>query len=158
MKDIKIHNKEKGNLISIKPLEDIYADRRYLIFVIVNLFNLTKECLYVEASRPNYDVSNIIKKLKGILINNDSFKSSFFELSFFCNEVDDALLDILSEIWFAYEHPAYCFFVEDKIGFDVKRQAWSHITSQIDSFVMFKGAEEDVLWIGKSDDLEFRLE
>lgn len=158
MKDLKIHNKEKGNLISIKPIANIHSDRQYLASIIISLLNLTKGCLYIEASRPNYNVNDIIEDLKRIFINNDSFKSNFFEVSFFCHEINDALLSILSEIWFAYEHTAYCFFVDDKIEFNVKRKAWYEITSRIDSFVMFRGIEEDVLWIGKSNGLEFNIE
>ena len=158
MKNIKIHYNENGNLISIKPLEDIYADRQYLISVIDNLFKRTKGCLYIEASRPNFEVNHIIEKLKTILKHNDSFESNDFRLSFQCNEITNELFYILAKIWFAYEHGSISFFPIEKINFEINQLAWYDITTYTDSIVMFKGVEEDVIWIGKSDKYEFNLE
>lgn len=162
MKNLKIHNDKDGNLISIKSIEDCYADRRYLASIIDKLFSLTGGCLYIEVSRPNYDVSLIMEKLKNAFPDNIDLATyvNFLEVSF-CyngNKLSNDMRDILSDIWFSYEHRAFCFFVNSEVEFDLNRKPWYKITSGSDSFIMFKGVEEDVLWIGKSDSLAFELD
>ena len=33
---------------------------------------------------------------------------------------------------------------------------WYEIANMVESYIVFKGIEEDVVWIGKSDNLEFK--
>jgi hypothetical protein len=158
MKELKIHNNEKGNLLSIKAVENIYSDKNYFIFIISSLFALTKGCFYVEASRPNYDTNDLVIQLKGILNSNCNFRYTDFEISFWNTKVEEKLLEFLPVIWFAYEHISFCFFTENKIEIDIKRKSWYEITKGSKSYVLFKGVEDDVIWIGKSNELEFDLE
>ncbi len=56
------------------------------------------------------------------------------------------------EIWLEYEHPSLIAHNENKLIMrkDFYADSWSETTSLIKSIVLFKGVEEDVLWIGKS--------
>jgi len=159
MKEINIHERYGKNLCSIRPFENIYQDHVYLASKILYLFSLTGGVLHVQVSRPTYEYepNEMGRKIKIILKNNMNFdyKSDFFEFSFHCSDFNDELLNMLSKVWFAYEHVTYIFFADRKGGLDVKRMPWYVITSNAKSFVMFKGAEEDVVWIGKSKELTF---
>lgn len=158
MKDIKIHHNEKNNLISIKPIEDIYYDRCYFISIIENLSKQTNGCVYVEVSRPNYIIDGIFEKLNDFLINSSgiSYTINSFEISFSCIEINKDFFDLLFLIWFGYEHSTIVLLSQNEINYnDVYRKDWFTITSKLNSFVIFKGAEEDVVWIGKSEDFEF---
>ncbi len=159
MKDLKIHNNEKGDLLSIKSIENTYYDRNYFISIVTTLFSLTKGCFYVEVSRHNYDYNaiNLILQLKAILNSNCNFEHTNFGTSFCTNELNESLLETLPVIWFAYEHIAFCFFTENKIEFNVKRKPWYEITKMSKSYVLFKGIEDDVIWIGKNNEMKFDL-
>lgn len=154
MKDIR----KKGNLLSIKSIEDIYADKQYLKMLMYKLFSLTQGLIYIEASRPTYeyDIYDLVDNLTPILSNNN-FNFDSFGLSFKVNEISTNLVDLSPIIWFAYEHVTFCFFKESSTEFNLKRKSWNYITSNAISYVMFRGAEDDVIWIGKSDELEFML-
>lgn len=123
--------------------------------IIKGLSGLINGRLYVGVSRPNYDVAVLIEQLKAVNVGNDSFKYTDFELLFYTNNIDDHLVEILLLLWFAYEHTAFCFFVKEEIEFDIKRKSWYEITTSFKSYVLFRGDEEDVVWIGKSDELKF---
>lgn len=155
MKDRRVHRND--NLMSIKPIENIYSDRGYLASIIKKLLALTNGSFYLEVSRPNYETSNLVTQLKTISNINCSFKSSNIEISFSSANPDKSLFEFLPMIWFAYEHVSFSFFIENEIEFDTKRKSWEEITSRFKSYMLFKGAEEDVIWIGKSNDLKFDL-
>jgi len=157
MRELKIHSNEAENLLSIKPVGNTYSDRNYLIFVITTLFTLTKGSFYVEASRPNYDTTDLVKQLKEILNGNRSLRYTNFEILYWDTKVDKKVLETLTTIWDAYEHVSFCFFTENKTEIDVKRKPWYEITTSSKSYVLFKGAEEDVVWIGKSNELKFDI-
>lgn len=159
MKELIIYENHHNNLCSIKSIENTYSDRNYLINIITTLYALTKGYLHVQASRPTYeyDTTDLEVRLKSILINNCSFRYTDFEILFCNTKIEEELLEILPIIWFAYEHIAFCFFTESRIEFDIKRKPWYEITTRSKSYVLFKGVEEDVIWIGKSDELKFDL-
>lgn len=99
----------------------------------------------------------MVTQLKTISNINCNFKSSDFEISFSSANPNKSLFEFLPMIWFAYEHVSFSFFIENEIEFDTKRKSWEEITSRFKSYMLFKGAEEDVIWIGKSNDLKFDL-
>jgi len=147
----------RKNLCSIKPVNDTHSDRNYMQSIINTLFNLTKGKFYVEVSRPNYHTAHLKENLKQMMANNKSFNCNNFEISFFSDGISEELIEILPQLWFAYEHTAFCFFVENEIQIDIKRKPWSEITTNTKSYILYKGIEEDVLWIGKSNELKFDL-
>lgn len=155
MKDICTYEQ----LISIKPVEDNTAGIKYLSNIIQNLLKVADGGLYVYYCRPNYSVPSLIVRLKGMLKeSNIPFIADDFELSFVCNAtlLSSGFVNLLSTIWFAFEQSSICFLSEKAINDNgLKRKAWNEITSMMKSYVMFRGMEENVLWIGKSMDLEF---
>lgn len=157
MRELIIYNKYDNNLCSIKSVDDTHSGTYYMRTIINILLNLTRGKFYVEVSRPNYDTTHLKENLKQIMVDNKSFNCTNFEISFLSDGISENLRDFLPQLWFAYEHTAFCFFVENEIAADVKRKSWSEITTNTKSYVLFKGIEEDVLWIGKSNELEFDL-
>lgn len=158
MKELKIHSKEKNNLLSIKPIDDNYLDKNYLISIIRSLFTLTKGCFYVEVSRPNFDTSYLALELQSILDRDSGFRYTAFEILFYSKHINEELLKVLSVLWFSYEHVSFCFLKKSESEIDLKRKSWYEITEKFESYVLFKGVEEDVIWIGKNKKLKFDLE
>lgn len=146
------------NLCSLKSVPETYEGKTYLAFLIATIHLKTGGPLYAELHRRNYDVRPLLEQL-------DKFSDHIFDLtkdnetaifSIKAGHMSDALLYLLSELWFAFEHSSFCFF-ESGIPApkSIYRKGWSDITSQSTSYVMFRGAELDVVWIGKSDELAF---
>ncbi|MNG72952.1 hypothetical protein D3C87_875210 [compost metagenome] len=154
MKDFKIHSDEGGNLLSIKPLEDVYSDRVYFINLILTL-SFEKSYFIINASRPNYDEPDLLAKLKSVLDNKENFSYDNFELAFAGRILSQETVNLLPSIWFHYQHVTFTFFCNPVIKFNTKRIPWYDITTKVSSYVLFKGAEEDVVWIGKSKELKF---
>jgi len=67
------------------------------------------------------------------------------------------VINLLPLIWFHYQHVAFSFFRSSGNKFITKVMSWKDITQKETSYVMFKGAEDDVVWIGKSKELKFDL-
>lgn len=159
MKEVNIHDRWDSNLCSIKSVEDIHSDRMYIISLVESFYNMTGRLLYVDVSRPNYDVNDIIEHINRIQSNIcDLFIGpNYFELSFAIDKdkIVNEVFYVISELWFAFEHPCFCFFLEEKNLLFNKRSTWYDTTEKTLSFVMFKDAEEDVVWVGKSRDLEW---
>jgi hypothetical protein len=160
MKDFKIHSQHRGNLSSIKSVEDTYSDKSYLLALFARLQCLTIDSFFcLEASRPNYALPDLEGQLKMIPVNKETdFKMTKFELFFCHKKIPTELFELLPEIWFAYEHVALLFFYEGRPDFEIKRKPWYDTTSKSKSYVLFKGIEEDVIWIGKNPELVFDFE
>jgi hypothetical protein len=109
MKKIRIRANEHNNLLSIKPVEDTFFDRVYLKSIITDLFKLTQGCLFIECSRPNFEIEFPIKKLHEVLIEQSLYHDSF-EVYFLSNKLRDELLEILPILWFGYQHIGFLFF------------------------------------------------
>jgi len=168
MIDIKIHKKENNQLLSIKGVGSDYSSRQYLIGLLNKLRQFTGYVL-IHVRRNNYNDSSIerLKKEGEILgIRNLKIESNLFEISFDFNEteVKEDLLFILVDLWYCFQQPVYYFFLNEensKLNYKNilnKNLSWKETVELSNSFVMFKGAEEDVVWIGKSDNLEFGIE
>lgn len=158
MKELKIHKNTGGNLCSIASLDDNYSDRLYLSTLISNVFNMANGLLHVKVSRPNYSLDNILEKLKALDLVKGSLlvEAHNFELSFLYNKkiIDCELTWFLSNIWFAFEQASYTFLVNENSEPLQSRTSWVQITVEAPAYVMFKGAEENVVWIGKSLELD----
>jgi uncharacterized protein YlxP (DUF503 family) len=63
--------------------------------IIKTLLSLTRGKFYVEVSRENYDTTYLKENLKQIMVDNNSFKSSSFEVSFFSDGISEELIEIL---------------------------------------------------------------
>jgi hypothetical protein len=161
MKEIFVYQQYAGNLRPIKSVSNTLSDRNYLIALIEYLFSATGGYLYVEMSRPNWNTDRIKNRLQEISFISDGLQMSDedFELSFSCKEkpLDASFLYLLPEIWFTFEHGVFCFFVDAESPMPTRRSSWNKITEFASAFVMFRGPEEDVVWIGKSEDLAFNF-
>lgn len=156
MKEFKSHN--SNNLISIKSIENNLFDRKYFIELNRKLLFMTSGLVYIQASRPNY-IFNIDEFRNDDLIIGNQISNCNFneEICFFIRKDSNNLLNFLTKIWFSFEHISFCYTDQDFINFDLKRKSWSEIVKNIESFVVFKGIEDDVVWIGKSEKLSFEF-
>lgn len=161
MKEIKIHSKDHGNLLSIAELRDGYEGEKYLASTIQELSILTGGYVYADLSRPNYDVSAQIAHLRNALSGHDvTVAKEYFEVTFVysLSQSNDDLFAIMAKLWFAFEHVSYIFSADKSRISDIRRKSWYEVTSRLTSYMMFKGAEDSVLWIAKSDNLKFNLD
>lgn len=157
MKELVIYEDHQNNLCSIKSIKNNYFDNDFIKSIICKLLEITHGDFYVEASRPTYEynTNDLVSRLRVILNNNHNMKYNDYEILFKQRKVEGELLEILPMIWFAYEHVTFSLFKESNIEFDTYRKNWNEITSKQNSYVLFKGIEEDVLWIGKSEAQSF---
>lgn len=155
MKDVVLHIGYNNNLMSVKPIDDIYSDRKYLSAVIFSLADSAKRTICVDTSRSNYEISNSYKSI----LSSQEFSYGALDwnnLSFCCdNTAINSLQALLVEMWFAFEYSAYYFFVDKVPDYNFRRMAWSKVVNDTLGYVIFKGAESNVLWIGKSQTLGF---
>lgn len=111
MKEIAIYNIHNANLASIKSVEYNYSNKVFIFSLVKDLFTLTKGTLFIHARIHNYYLAdstvNKLSKMNGLITSGYKFS----EISFIFNDKDlnNNLLDLLYEIWFAYEQ--VIFFV-----------------------------------------------
>lgn len=161
MRDVKYHNK---NFCSIAGIENTFSGK-YIIRDILNKLLPKTTLVVAKVQRPYYEheflvksITKISSELKELKIDEDWFSLSF---KYYTKEDNDSFIEIFLDIWFDYEQPAFSFFVKGQemqlyknLTID-RRMLWKDITTLLPSYVLFKGIEEKVLWIGKSDNLKF---
>lgn len=161
MVDVKFHNE---NLCSIAGLENSFLGRFTMKEILSGLLRDT-EILVAEGLRPYYDIElskNSVSKIRSSIadyeVTNNWFSISFVYL---VGSDNDYFLQSLINIWFEYEQPSFCFFSSKnafekyKSRIDHKNLPWSQITELCSCYVVFRAAEEDVMWIGKSKTKNF---
>jgi hypothetical protein len=153
------YKKHEYNLCSIKFSGDHYFIRTNLIAVLESHLALVEGDLYVEIARPEEDVNGLINQLNRVnsIANSMNVQKDFFEINFTCkrDDINNDLFWRLSELWFCFQHVSFVM-VSKKGKFNFQnRLMWNKITDIVSCFVLFKGVEEDVVWIGKSDGLTF---
>ncbi|AQX02277.1 hypothetical protein [Elizabethkingia anophelis] len=164
MKDTHVYNdqKYKENLLSIKSP---YKHLKQVEFLLEDIFSILHiqlpGCLIIECSRPTfeYDLNDLNTKIKNLIDNKEEyFFCDSFETRYINNNFKNIeTLNILPELWFAFEHINICFTNDKVINInDYYRKHWYEIANMVESYIVFKGVEEDVVWIGKSDNLEFK--
>ena len=157
MKEIIVYNNHNANLSSIKSIEDNFSDKNYLSTIMENLYKLTGGTIYVHSIYDNYDLTTITSDISKNIdkISNLLHSNNFNEVSFECDTLDDTLDKLIKKMWFAYEQMILVFFSDNKEKFDGNKVSWEKVTLENNCFAMFKGMEEDVIWIGKSSNLTF---
>lgn len=167
MIDIKIHKNENNQLFSIKGIEYDYSSKMYVLRLLAKLVQSTSS-VFIYARRNNYKDSSIEKlkiQQKELGIRNLRIDKKLFDVSFDFNasEASEELLSILVDLWYSFQQPGYCFFLEEEEftsnykGLLTGNWSWKQIVDSSNSYVMFRGAEDDVVWLGKSIDLELHL-
>lgn len=99
------------------------------------------------------------------LIGTEDLKicHDFLELAFSYkkNEREILFVNFLAGMWFDYEQPSFVFFTnllefeKNKTELLNKNLSWKEIVSLCSCYVIFKGVEENVIWLGKSSNINF---
>lgn len=166
--DIKTHKNENNQLLSIKGVDYDYQSKQFILKLLNKLIQFAGNVL-IQLRRNNYEDSSIDKlKKEGVSLGVKSLKvdSNLFEISFNFNAAKskEELLPLIVDLWYCFQQPVYYFFTnEERLEYYNEillnnNLSWKEVVDLSNSYVMFKGAEEDVIWIGKSDELEFDLE
>lgn len=167
MVDIKIHNNERNRLASIKGVNDDFSGRLYAFDLFRNLIELS-DCVSVCVRRNNYIIS-CLEQLKvlgqELRVHDLAASNDLFEISFYFDKgkAGDELLSILVDLWFAFQQPTFFLYLQKKDSSIISnhkmthKQSWEEISDTFTSYVVFKGAEEDVIWIGRSETLKFEM-
>ncbi|MGH1337216.1 MAG: hypothetical protein ACRBFS_13925 [Aureispira sp.] len=164
MIDFKIHKEEQ--LFSIKGISDDSKSHKFFYSL---LFNLLKDTGYglIHTKRNNYETSviaffrdkNESQDIKDLKIANDLFELSFY---FDNHESGKSILIGMIDLWDAFQHTAYYFFPSEKLlklNYEkilMNNYSWKEIVTFSSCFMLFKGAEEDVIWLAKSSNLKFK--
>ena len=168
MRKTVIYEKFQNNLCSIKSVKNDYSGSLFLLDLLRDFSNYTNSVI-VHVRRNNY-ITSAIEKLKEtdikLEINELKIDKNLFEVSFWFNNtnLNDEILRIMRDLWFAFEQPAFCFYMNqgqlenNREEIISKNLSWQQITNKSDVYVVFKGAEEDVIWIGKNNKMEYKLE
>lgn len=167
MKDIKVHN---NILLSIKPIiMDVYYDRQYFKDIIIEYIKISKT-IYVGAMRPEQKTKNLIENIRKVIPKTDMFISHhrelneialFIEITEMNINIQDNVIDIILNIWTIYEQPALVFSINNQFSIEERtllasnRLSWEKTVNLTSSYMIFKGVEDDVLWISKSSNLVF---
>jgi hypothetical protein len=157
--DINYHSE---NLCSVAQIEKTFSGR-YFIRETLNRILRKTVLVIAEAQRPYYEasltsLSQIPAELEDLRIDKDLFSLSF---NYYSKENNDKFIEVFLEIWFEYEQPAFAFFItgqESNVYRNLalhRRMSWKEITDLSPCFVLFRGTEENVMWIGKSNNLDF---
>jgi hypothetical protein len=156
MADINSHGQ---NLFSIADIEDTFGRRSQLRALINKVLSLASS-VHIEAKRPVFQPSLSYRLINDIAgqIENLELADDLFSLSFdyVAREQNDQVLKLLLELWFDYEQPFFCFFQaasNEKRKIEPK-MTWKEVIALEPCLVMFKSAEENVIWIGKSETLD----
>lgn len=161
MKDVYLHNK---NLCSIAGVENTFLGK-YIIRDVLNKILPNTTLIIAEAQRPYYkpelsvvSINNISSEFENLKIDEDLFSLSF---NYYTKENNDSFIQVFLDIWFEYEQPAFSLFLSGQEMQSYKnlkidrRMSWKDITALLPCYVLSKGIEDDVIWIGKSDVLQF---
>ncbi len=152
--DLKVH--ENGNLCSIK-FDNIESARQDVLYIISVLNHSNFKYFHVFFSRPISFVPDIvIWNLRSKIEFNDFYISpNNFELKFWseCGLIDSEYL--LYDLLNIFEHGAIIFTNNLSLRKIANIEYWKNITEMNESIIIFKGVENDVIWLGKSKELNF---
>lgn len=157
---------QQEDLMSIADVGRNIEGRKKLIHIL-RLFSFGANGLVVDASRPNYDDIESVRVASKVEYSSCNMDVSDDEFSFFfeCYEKISSpeILHLLLLAWFEYEHLVILFRIRNEM-WSVEsesiprfgdRERWNSIIQNVVGYVLFRGAEDDVVWIGKSSKLEF---
>lgn len=161
MKDIHYHSE---NLCSVAQIENSFSGK-YILRDILNRILRNTVLVIASIERPFHTVqssivtiSQIYSELRDLIIDENLFSISF---KYYTKENNDEFINTFLEIWFEYEQPTFSFFV---IGQNIKtyntleinrRMNIEQIASLSPCYILCRGIEEDVIWVGKSENLKF---
>jgi hypothetical protein len=150
-------NSSSETLFSIAEVNDSF-NGRYKVRGLINKIMPSTSFIYAEARRPSFQPSvsyALIKRVSGQIkhlnLSEDLFSVSFDYLT---RENNEDIVQLLAELWFDYEQPFFSFFqsiLEDEKKEKIKpTMMWDEVAEIAPCFVLFRSAEENVIWVGKS--------
>jgi len=153
MKEINYHS---SNLLSFSTINLTYWKDRIIFKKIIETLFRKKNMIYFFGQRPE----------NSIFINNINnmnliyYDEKYFDIILSFNKSSDFYIDNLelcTEYWTRYEQAIFLFSDDRDLIGDKKylRKSWKDLVSLSDSFILFKGIEENVTWIGKSELINF---
>lgn len=165
MKDIYYHKNE--NLCSIGRIGDTISGKS-IIREVLNVILPKTELVFAKIERPNYESMPSIKSVAEISseIEELKFPEEGYSMTFkyYPKADNDNFIKTLSRLWLDHEQPTFSFFLpgqEPQFYKDLhvgRQLAWDEVTALAPCYIVYKGIQEDVLWIGWSDNLEFELD
>jgi hypothetical protein len=166
MRNIVVYVNKNDNLCSIKPVEHDFSGYNYLIKLLEYLSDNLNSIIYVNVSKPYYETQELVNRLKSFqeILFELYISDDLFEISFYVSKSNLScdIIKLLTDIWFEYEQPFFILTSSEVSNADIlnlinnRRTKWYHVTSCINAYVMYKEVEQDVVWIGKSSDLNFK--
>jgi hypothetical protein len=154
VKDIYYYNE---SLCSIAQIENSFSGK-YILRDILNRILRNTFHIIATIERPFYTVqssiaaiSNTSSELENLNIDEKLFSISF---KYYTKENNDDFINLFLEVWFEYEQPTFSFFTtgqntETYKNLEVhRRMNVEQITALSPCYVLFRGIEEDVLWVG----------
>ena len=167
MRDLVLYKDYQNNLCSIKSIENDFSGRLYFLNLLRRLTSNLNIILYANVLRPYYEVEKTVAKINALRGELFELKISddFFEISFHViqSNMSDNILELIVELWFEFEQPLFVIAIDEEPAkvlriINNRFIKWNDITETIEAYTIYRGAEEDVVWIGKSDELEFEIE
>ena len=157
--------KHNNNLVSISFEGNDYHIRSFIRNVFEKLLD-TSNYSIIETRRPYHGVEKTISKMDIVLdyLKDISCDKYFNEMSFLYDRnklMDFDFIELCVEVWFEYEQPCFVFsnLENDKSGNNInpmmKNLKWDKKINYYKGYILFRGVEENVIWIGKSLDIEF---
>ena len=160
MKDLNYH---KSNLVSVKSITNqIWEDKIFFKNLLKHFLEDRKHILMIGrlSYLPIKDsfIRNVLELIpkKNVTINEK--ESNHVSFYYSVDPANDNLHELINDFWIIYEQPALIITdnIEAYLSINLERMSWVDLCSVTESaYVLFRGIEEDVLWVGKSYALKF---
>ena len=162
-------NEHKKNLISIHPVQlETWRGKIFFKYFLKKYFERgvywiidgRKPEFYEECAAIILELNSMIAggQIMAIYYDDDVYEPILYiktDIKLF-----DAFFEIIYKLWISYEQGAIIVLnidwviPEAKLK-DIYNSSWANIADLYESFIFFKSIERDVLWIGKSNSLDF---
>jgi hypothetical protein len=159
-------NKHNPNLVSLNPFfEKNWYNQNFLKSLIESLKKENSHILFV-AQRPvrkllikeKLLIDSLINKYKGDFLFTKNIGIRYFGIYFqFSYGYEYEILENIISLWFLYEQPSIIITKEPRQF--LKKKDFFNLSSDFfvlkDSFIIYKGVEDDVLWFMKNRNEKF---
>lgn len=156
-------NYHSSNLIALSPLKlNLWSDRIFFQYLIES-FAENNAYLVSTNSRPYNEYKEIIEDAEKIipkdfiLFSRQQKRYAEFRWYVATQDLKDNIVELIYTFWNSFEQVSLVFTSEiDKyISVDIRNTFWEDLTKLSESYIFYRGLEDDVLWIGKSSTLNF---
>jgi hypothetical protein len=163
MSDVLLHG---NNVLSINGITPTIQGRDRLSAIFLGCANVASAC-FVEARRPNVDEVESVSLAHDLQprLFNLQIDITVPEISFECfNDFgSQEMTQLFLSLWFDFEHVSIIFRTDLGLNKSIDsgllnlraRTRWDELRRRYPGYILYKGVEEDVIWLRKSDDLMF---